>query len=442
MPNLDPLQFPTLGGGSDPPPLPITRVRQYNIASNTYSKPPRTNEELLLRTTAPHAIAINTLSHSFTDISSRDRNAHRFEQTFRKFASDAAKFYIPHGVISLDFHQKAGWVEIGFKNRTLRDQALEIPLIHEGQIFQPIRTYSKWEAVIKIIFEALPMDDEIGIGKALEDRLRTFLEEYGEVVKVTILQDDPENPGIFLHKAVAILIPNENILPKKGEEHLGLVAIPRNLVLLDKYTVEVNPDRCPRRCTRCREIGHAPNQCPKYGKQPPKSHQPFTPTNQPNPPIGMKRHRGPMDKWIIPAPPNSSTNLPTMNPPRSPPAKTEDTTSNITNKSNVNPFITVTKKFPTSKSPSPIKTPPIHTDNRFDALIQPAPPTKTPPIQTDNRSDAPTQSIHPTSSDSATTSNKLNHLIETMDFDYDGLQQLGCSSPDLPSLEELMDTNE
>jgi hypothetical protein len=97
------------------------------------------------------------------------------------------------------------------------------------------------------------------VRKLLEDYLCTFLKKYGEVPRVNLLQDGPENLSIFQNKAVSISILKEAILPKKGKEHLGPLLLPRMFTLLNMYTLEVNTAIYLHGCTRCREIRHALN---------------------------------------------------------------------------------------------------------------------------------------------------------------------------------------
>jgi hypothetical protein len=161
MSNLDPTQFPTIFRGQERPIAVPIRPKKYNTISNTYGKPPRANDELILCSISRFCIGINALSYSFEDISSHDHNSYRFKQTFRNFASDAARFYRCHGACSVHPHQKAGWVEVGFRNLEYRNQALSIPFIHESQTFQPIRAYHKLEIETNVTFDGVPVGDKL-----------------------------------------------------------------------------------------------------------------------------------------------------------------------------------------------------------------------------------------------------------------------------------------
>ncbi|KXN70332.1 hypothetical protein CONCODRAFT_7087 [Conidiobolus coronatus NRRL 28638] len=372
MPNLDPKIFPTLPGGHNLAPTQPPKQKKWGPPIPTYSKPPKTNDELLPRTTSRYAIAINTLNHSFSDINSQNKNAYRFEQTFSEFAEIVSNLYTKKGACVIINHQKAGWVEIGFRDQELRDQALPISLTHENQNFQPIRAFSRWEMVIKVSLDNIPVDEEIGVGKKLEDRLRGALEQYGKVIRVTHLRPYPNNPNMYKAQAIAILIPNENVISKKEDELPGSVNIPRSLTLLNTYEIDVNPDRCARRCTRCREVGHAPSQCPRFGSKGPKLPNPITNPQKSEQTVGQKRHRGPLFNYFAPATTHSPT--PTTHtqshPPRDVPPSGE-----ISSNQEVNPFNII--KIKSSHTPPKIGLN-INTTNRFDTLA-PQPTSNTKP---------------------------------------------------------------
>jgi hypothetical protein len=136
----------------------------------------------------------------------------------------------------------------------------------------------------------------------------------------------------------------------------------------------------------------------------------------------MKRHRGPIAKWITSNTSTSSATPPSTNYSRSPQTTTDYSSGDTTSDPEANPFRIVTKKPPSPKPPSPAKSAPLQTANRYDTLAQPT-PTPTPTI--------------------TTASIKPNDSTDTMGYDNNdnnGPQQLGRSSPELPTVEELMDT--
>jgi hypothetical protein len=84
----------------------------------------------------------------------------------------------------------------------------------------------------------------------------------------------------------------------------------------------------------------------------------------------MKRHRGPIAKWITSNTSTSSATPPSTNYSRSPQTTTDYSSGDTTSDPEANPFRIVTKKPPSPKPASPAKSVSLQTANRYDTLAQ------------------------------------------------------------------------